>query len=198
MWHHRVEKLTIVQQKYFVIHETESVDSRCAVLSDSTNVNTGKHNGVIRQLEVTLKRPLQWLICMLHLNELPFREVMKVIDRQTSGPRRFKGPVGSELNVDPCHLPIADFKVVYGEVQDMNDDIKADLSEDQNYLLRACLAVQQGKDASVNPADLKFLATASPGNLSRARWLTYANRILRLYIGTVNPSIHVTVLITNR
>ena len=63
-----------------VVHETNSVDTLAAVLCDSTNVNTGEHNGVIRQLEIALKRPVQWLICMLHLNELPFREVFKTVD----------------------------------------------------------------------------------------------------------------------
>lgn len=170
-----------------VIHETDSSDSICAILSDSTNVNTGEHNGIIRQLEVALKHPLQWLICMLHLNELPFREVFKIVDGPTSGPSGFKGPVGSELKFDPCHLPIADFKAVRGQMEDMPDEITADLSEDQKYLLRACLTVQQGKDAA-NPEDIKFLETASPGLLSHARWLTCANRTLRLYMGTENAS----------
>jgi len=38
---------------------------------DGTNVNTGAVGGVIRLLEEHLNRPLQWLVCMMHANELP-------------------------------------------------------------------------------------------------------------------------------
>jgi hypothetical protein len=55
----------------------------------------------------------------------------------------------------------------------------ADLSADQIYLLRACLAVQQGYTASEH---INFLQTAMPGNLCHYRWLTKANRILHLYM----------------
>jgi len=122
-----------------VVHETNSVDTLGAVLCDSTNVNTGEHNGVIRQLEIALKRPVQSLICTLHLNELPFCEVFKTVDGPTSGPRGFKGPVGAALNFEPCDLPIVGFKAVPGETKDVADDIKADLSDDQSYLLQAVL-----------------------------------------------------------
>lgn len=44
-----------------------------AVGSDRTNTNTGKVGGVIRLLENRLSRPLQWIICLLHANELPLR-----------------------------------------------------------------------------------------------------------------------------
>lgn len=37
---------------------------------DGTSTNTGHNNGVIRQLEVEINRPLYWFICMLHFNEL--------------------------------------------------------------------------------------------------------------------------------
>ena len=40
--------------------------------ADGTNVNTGHSRGSIRYLEMFLGVPLQWSICLLHLNELPF------------------------------------------------------------------------------------------------------------------------------
>lgn len=178
-----------------IIRETNSVDTLTAVLSDGTNVNTGEHNGVIRQLEVAIKRPVQWLVCMLHLNELPFREVFKRLDAQTAGPRGFKGPIGNALNFDPYSLPIAEFAAIDGNTHDVTVDIKSDLSEDQSYLLRASLVVQQGKSLS-NPVDLKFLAKGSPGTLNHARWLTCANRILRLYMATDKPSDELVKLVT--
>ena len=157
-----------------VINDTESIDSLCAVACDSTNVNTGEHAGVIRSLELYLKRPLQWLICMLHLNELPFREVFKVIDGETSGPSVLKGAIGRMLDFEPCNLQIANYAPVTGNTKDMPHDIKCDLSQDQKYLLKACLAVQLGQ-ANTDPDTLEFLSTASPGSLHHARWLTRAN-----------------------
>ncbi|GBN82106.1 hypothetical protein AVEN_111204-1 [Araneus ventricosus] len=38
---------------------------------DGTVVNTGVFNGVIHRLELKLQRPIQWIICLLHFNELP-------------------------------------------------------------------------------------------------------------------------------
>ncbi|CAG9837729.1 unnamed protein product [Diabrotica balteata] len=38
------------------------------------------------------------------------------------------------------------------------------------------------------------LASRNPGNLSHARWLTLANRILRLYISTIEPTPHLRKL----
>lgn len=78
------------------INDTESIDYLCAVDCDSTNVNTGEHGGVIRQSELYLKRPLQWLICMQHMNEHPFHEVFKMIDGEASGPGLLKKDLQEE------------------------------------------------------------------------------------------------------
>lgn len=177
----------IAAEMLSVINETASSETLTAVLCDSTNVNTGECNGVIRRLETAVNRPLQWLICMLHLNELPFREVFSKVDGATSGPRGYHGDIGKKLNFNAMSLPIVNFKAVQGWTENVSEEIKNDLSEDQRYLLRACLVVQQGKDqAAVH--DLKFLASASPGSLHHARWLTCANRVLRLYMSTEAPS----------
>ena len=81
------------------------------------------------------------------------------------------------LNFDPQDLPIVNFKSMDGKVTDVSNEVMSDLSTDQLYLLRACLAIQQGYNASKH---ISFLQTAMPGNLNNARWLTKANRILRL------------------
>ena len=46
-----------------------------AIGCDGTAVNTGHKNGVIVSLEKHLKKPLQWFVCLLHTNELPFRHL---------------------------------------------------------------------------------------------------------------------------
>ena len=65
-------------------------------MCDSTNINKGKVNGVIRRLELSLQRPLQWFICLLHTNELPLREYFEVLDGETTGPRTSMGMIGTD------------------------------------------------------------------------------------------------------
>ena len=166
-----------------VITSTDSKQSLKAVICDSTNVNTGKVNGVIRRLELSLKRPLQWFICLLHTNELPLRKYFKVLDGETTGPKTSLGDIGKVLDFDPKDLPIVDYSVVTGKVISLPEDIISDLSSDQKYLHKACIAIQ-----NEIVQDRQFLESAQPGCLNNARWLTKANRILRYYMSEANPS----------
>ena len=163
-----------------VIANTNSASTLQAVVCDGTVNNTGKKNGVIRRLEEGIARPLQWLVCLLHTNELPFRKYISAIDGGfTRGPTSSTGAIMSALDFDPKDLPIAKFKAIPGKVVEVIDEVKNDLSTDQIYLLRACLAVQQGY---ADNDESKSLQNTMPGNLNHARWLTKASRILRLYM----------------
>jgi len=163
-----------------VIVETQSTDSLQAVVCDGTNNNTGVRNGIIRKMEEALGRPLQWLICLLHCNELPFRKFMSTVDKaRTTGPSTSTGIISSSLEYDPKGLPIANFQPVSGQVAAIEESVKKDLSTDQLYFLKACLAVQSGRQGN---ADIAYFESRQPGNISHARWLTKANRILRLYM----------------
>ena len=53
--------------------EARSETSLVAVLLDGTKVNTGRINGAVARMERQLRRSLQWLVCLLHSNELPLR-----------------------------------------------------------------------------------------------------------------------------
>lgn len=55
-----------------------------------------------------------------------------------------------------------------------------DLSTDQKYLWEMCVAVSSRNC----PIDLSL---KNPGKLAHSRWLTLANRMLRLYVGTESP-----------
>lgn len=55
------------------------------------------------------------------------------------------------------------------------------MSTDQKYLWDICEAVLTGECP-------QELASRNPGNVSHARWLTMANRILRLYIASIDPT----------
>jgi len=178
------EAIDIAKEILSTITETNSLQTLGAVVWDGTVNNTGKRSGVIRRLEECVERPLQWFVCILHANELPLRKYMSVVDGGcTTGPSRSSGEVSMALNFDPKDLPTVNFKALDGKLNDLSDDMITNLSTDQIYFLKACLAVQQGYTASEH---ISFLQTAMPRNLNNAPWLTKANRILRLYMSQQN------------
>ena len=154
-----------------------------AIGCDGTVVNTGFKNGVIRALEWDLKRPLQWLICLLHANELPLRHLINHLDGKTTGPKGFSGNIGKTL--DSCeNLPVVEFEKIETilplvDLQTINTDAK--------YLYEMCQAVSTG-------IVTEDLALKAPGKMSHSRWLTTANRVLRLYVATKEPSQNLKIL----
>ena len=143
---------------------------------DGSAVNTGVKKGVIRILETTLNRPLQWLVCQLHTNELLLRHLFVYVDGATKGPQAFSGPIGKSLTT--CNsLPVCKYEKIDGELPMI--DVQ-DLSTDQKYLHEICTAVINGQC----PQDLSL---RNPGDINHSRWLTTGNRILRLYIGSEKP-----------
>lgn len=158
-----------------------------AIGCDGTVTNTGSKNGIIALLEKKVEKPLQWLICLFHLNELPLRHLHKFLDGKTAGPNSYSGNIGKSLeNCDK--QPVIDFQRIEGKFPN-ELRVLPDLSSDQKYLLEICLAVSSG----ICSPDL---AARNPGKLSHARWLTTANRILRLYISQKNPSESLKILST--
>ena len=62
----------------------QSDESLQGCAADGTGANTGKFNGAIRLLEVALRRPLQWQICVMHFIELIFRHLFIAIGKHIS------------------------------------------------------------------------------------------------------------------
>lgn len=154
---------------------------------DGTNVNTGHKAGVIRRLEETFEHPLQWLVCLLHTNELPLRHLFEALDGATTSPRAFSGSIGKRL-LTCSEQPVSSFEPVHLTEQLSNVDPK-ELSTDQRYLLEMCNSISKG-ECSVD------LAMRNPGCLNHSRWLTTANRILRLYVSDKKPSENLKTLVT--
>lgn len=154
-----------------------SLEELVVIGCDGTAVNTGLRNGIIRRIELHLGKPLQWAVCLLHFNELPFRHLFQYLDGKSTGPNSLKGPIGEKLN--KCEtLPVVQFKSINCQIPEIDSKL---LSKDQKYLLDISLAIKSGKCE-------EDLAIRDPGPLSHSRWLTTANRTLRLYISQENPS----------
>lgn len=163
------------------------LDSVKVVGCDGTAVNTGHNGGVIRQFEELLQKPLQWLVCLLHTNELLLRHLFHHLDGATTGPKCFSGPIGKALTA--CtELHITSYEPIPLLQPLPHVDVK-DLSTDQQYLWQMCQAVSKGHC----PCDL---ALRKPGLMNHSRWLTTANRILRLYVGLDTPSNNIKTLVT--
>ena len=153
------------------------LEQLCAVGCDGTAVNTGRNKGIISRLEHFLQRPLQWVICLLHANELPLRHLVIKLDGATKSPTGFTGVIGKQL--DKCEkLPIVKYVPIAADK--INADVQ-DLSTDQQYLLEAYFAVSSGE---CNDS----IANRNPGKIAHSRWLTTANRVLRLYMSSLQPS----------
>ena len=118
-----------------------------------------------------------WLVCFLHTNELPLRHLMEDLDGKTSSDHTFVGPIGKalenvvNLDINSKFVPIT----VGSPLIELDQDIIDDVSTDQKYGYRIVMAIRAG----VIPADL---ANMDIGPICHARWLTLANRILRLYV----------------
>lgn len=148
--------------------------------SDGTAVNTGWKGGVIRKIEEKLDRSLQWIICLLHFNELPLRSLFHHVDGVTSGPKSFSGLIGSTLS--GCEkLPVVSFQAIDSELPSISEAILKTLSKDQQYLLEISHALKSGNCSH-------DLSLKDPGPLNHARWNTLANRVMRKYIATSKPS----------
>ena len=85
----------------------------------------------MRLLEESTKKPLQWIECLLHCNELPLRHLINDIDGKTSGPAFFTGLIGSRLS-DYHKLSVVEFEQISGEEVAVTT---SDLSRDQKYML---------------------------------------------------------------
>jgi hypothetical protein len=130
-----------------------------------------------KKVELKLNKPLQRLVCQLHANELPLRHLVEKLDGKTSGPRGFTGPIGKLL--PNCEsLPLVEFEQIDAEEQLVDSE---NLSTDQKYLFEMHHAIVSG-DCSQD------LAHRNPGKMAHSRWVTIANRLLRLYVSTENPS----------
>ena len=111
---------------------------------------TGVHAGAIRLTELKLKRPLLWDVCMLHNNELPFKDFFKYCDqsgndywKDTTCPA-YSGHIGKNFKPKLNIQPVLPFIAVRGKVKVYAPDFVATLNNDGRYMYQMCHAVQDG------------------------------------------------------
>ncbi|GBM51385.1 hypothetical protein AVEN_168771-1 [Araneus ventricosus] len=124
-------------------------------------------------------------VCLLHFNELPFRHLFINLDGETTVSKSVSGPIGTQLSKYE-KLPVVNFKSNECEISEIERKI---LSKDQQYLLDISYAVKSGS----SPEDL---FVSEPGPLSHSRWLTTANRVLRLYLSIKNTTDEHKILVS--
>jgi hypothetical protein len=159
------------------LSEHNLADSWQIVGGDSTAANTGKYIGAFASLEKKLNRRLLWVLCMLHLNELPLRHVFVGLDGPTVSNNTFKGVIGKILpRVEELDWTDKFEKVQVGQgIPELSEEIASDLSSDQRMLYLAFVSIWNGQIRIE-------LYSLSPGPISHSRWLTLCLRILILYM----------------
>ena len=166
---------------YSVLEHYDSIDTLQAVICDNTAVNTGHKTGAVTVLERLLDRKIHKLGCLLHWNELPFREIFKQLDGKSNSATVWVGPIGRKLS-EELHLePVVKFSPVATTLGQPEEEVMKDLSADQKLLLQYVLAIDAGKIGD----DVLF---TKPGPACLSRWLTAATRVLIIYTRTENPS----------
>ena len=178
----------IATSVYSAIKDTALEQKLKIVGSDKTAVMIDKSKGFIASLETLIESPLQWVICLLHLNELYLRHVFQNLDGITSKPDSFSGPIGRQLNGAVSEWKVVKFKSIPNpKFPVIPNSLMDDLSSDQYYAYRICSAVMLG---SVD-ANLEFLEV---GKLNHSSWLTLECCILQFYVAQEKPTSNLSTL----
>ena len=136
--------VTVGKAIYKELENTDLQNSLSIVGSDGTAIMTGKHHGSMATLEQFLQIPLQWVICLLHTNKLPFRHVFKDLDGVSLSPDSFSGPIGKKLNGLVSDWQVVNFKPFsFIEFPQLPKEVIENLSSDQFYAYQICWALYQ-------------------------------------------------------
>ena len=138
--------ITIAEAIHKALKNTELQRNLSIMGSDGIAVMTGKHHGSIATLEKLLQRPLQWVICVLHINELPLTHAFKHLDGVTASPDSFSGPIGKKHNGLISDWKVTQFNPISSsEFPLLPKEVSDQLSSDQFYAYQICMAVISGR-----------------------------------------------------
>ena len=106
-----------------------------------------------------------WLICIIHINELPLRHLWDFLDGKTLSADTLDGPIGKAILQKGLNdLPIEDFEPMVGPLQPLSNEVTSKFSSDRLYAYRMVMAVAKGKKAFEDNPKLAILQT---GNYSK-------------------------------
>lgn len=133
-----------------------------AIGSDGAATNVGADNGVIRQFEENLGRPLHRIFCLLHLLEIILKAVICFYYGENIVKFKNIGQINEAIN--NCHtFPITKFEKVELANMPLIDSFDSSLlNTDQKYLYDIGKAVSNG---TVN----ETLALLKPGDIGGPR-----------------------------
>lgn len=165
-----------------------SIKNVVALACDGAPVNTGVENGIIRRFEELLGHPVQWIVCIIHLNELIFHRLFKFLDNSSCSPHGFASELGSKLSKCETLKPV-NFKSIKLDIDRLPENIDHwQLTSDQKYLLELAKSIDAGKISDK-------LSKQKPGKMNKARWVTTMSRILRVYVSENKPSFVLQILV---
>ena len=144
--------------------------------SDSENAMSGHLGGVIRWKELLLGRKILYFVCMLHLNELPYKALFKDLDGPTKSKSTYSGPIGKLLPTAEQMPFNADFVPLNGPpLMELHPDVQKALTKDVQDLYKFANLVNNGED-------VRNVDELSLGHLHEARWFNNATRNLRVFV----------------
>ena len=125
---------------------------------------------------------------LLHCNELPLKHVFSELDGTTKSPSSFSKPIGKERNINVSDWPVKNFNAIQNQnFPKLPYHVIDDLSNDQHYGYRICLAVMSGSmDQNLHLLQI--------GPIVHFRWITLACRILQFYTSTKKTSKNLVIL----
>ena len=88
----------------------------------------------VKALEEQFNTLLQWIICLVHCDELPLRNVLTKLDGTTKSPHSFSGKIEKFLDNVVSEGPVEKFEVIlHSDFSELPNEIIADLSNHQYY-----------------------------------------------------------------
>ena len=97
---------------YRVIKGTDLKENLAVIGTDGAATITNINKGCIGKLGEALQRSLQWMVCLLHTNELLLRHVFVELDGSTKNPNAFAGSIGKKLDSNYSQWPVVALKSI--------------------------------------------------------------------------------------
>ena len=128
-----------------------------------------------------INRPLQWLVCVLHLNELLLKHLFEKLDGPTSGPESYTGPLGKLIGGKGLvRTPLVNFEPIPTKIEEVDYDLD---NNDTKLFYRLSFFVSEGHGSRFCSA-----FNEKPGKVTPARWVTCGSNQLMLFCQTEYPT----------